>query len=74
MWLYSQDDFIGNHDGMPFVDRNMFKHKASRRPKPAAQAEVDRLRAAHRDWAAGNTPTNKGKGKWKQWKRRGTTR
>lgn len=67
-WLYQQDHFIGNRDGMPFVDRHDFNVRHLGELEQANQSELDRLRAAHPDWAAGNYPTNKGRSEWKQWK------
>jgi hypothetical protein len=55
-WLYEQDPFIGNHDGMPFEDRHLFNERHLGELEQATQAELDRLRAAHPDWAAGDRP------------------
>lgn len=67
-WLYQQDHFIGNHDGMPFVDRHKYNERHLGELEQATNAQIDRLRAEHPDWAAGNYPTNKGKAEWKRWK------
>ncbi|BBX75590.1 hypothetical protein H7H78_13335 [Mycobacterium shinjukuense] len=55
-WLYSQDHYIGNHDGMPAADRDHYNRltladELARAQTAAAQA--DALRAQHPDWAAG---------------------
>lgn len=64
-WLYSQDHNIGNHDGMPAVDRDHYNRLAladELRRSQSAVAQADALRAQHPDWAAGkniphpNTP------------------
>lgn len=54
--LYGHDHYIGNHDGMPAVDRDYYNRETladelSRARSSAAQA--DALRAQHPDWAAG---------------------
>jgi hypothetical protein len=66
-WLYQHDHSIGNHGGMPFVDRNHYNRMHLNELQQANQAEVDRLRAAHPDWAAGNTPFLDSK-EWQTWK------
>ena len=55
-WLYEQDPFIGNHDGMPFDDRHLFNERHLGELEWATQAKLDQLRAAHPDWAAGSKP------------------
>ncbi len=55
-WLYEQDPFIGNHDGMPFEDRHLFNERHLGELEQATQAKLDQLRAAHPDWAAGSKP------------------
>ncbi|VBA62284.1 alpha/beta hydrolase [Mycobacterium attenuatum] len=55
-WLYSQDHNIGNHDGMPAVDRDHYNRLAladELTRSQAAAAQADALRAQHPDWAAG---------------------
>lgn len=55
-WLYSQDHNIGNHDGMPAVDRDHYNRLAladELRRSQSAVAQADALRAQHPDWAAG---------------------
>ncbi|ORW00016.1 hypothetical protein AWC14_11100 [Mycobacterium kyorinense] len=54
--LYAQDHFIGNHAGMPFIDRDHYNRMHLDELQKANQAELDRLRAAHPDWAAGKAP------------------
>ncbi|BBX25692.1 alpha/beta hydrolase [Mycolicibacterium alvei] len=67
-WLYQRDHFVGNSDGMPFDERNGFNVRHLGELEHANKAELDRLRAQHPDWAAGNYPTNKGRSEWKRWK------
>lgn len=67
-WLYQRDHFLGNSDGMPFDERNGFNVRHLGELEQTTQAELDRLRAQHPDWAAGNYPTNKGRSEWKRWK------
>jgi hypothetical protein len=55
-WLYGQNHNIGNHNGMPAVDRDHYNrlnladqiNRAN-----AAVAQADALKAQHPDWAAG---------------------
>ncbi|PIB75681.1 hypothetical protein CQY23_19585 [Mycobacterium celatum] len=54
--LYAQDHSIGNHAGMPFVDRDHYNRMHLAELQKANQAELDRLRAQHPDWAAGKAP------------------
>ena len=63
--LYQRDHSIGNHDGMPAVDRDYFNRSALRDElthAQAAQAQADALKNQHPDWANGqniprpNTP------------------
>lgn len=68
--LYTQDHFIGNHAGMPFADRDHYNRMHLLELQKANQAELDRLRAQHPDWAAGNRPGLASKTWWdwkKQW-------
>ncbi|MDT5181411.1 MAG: hypothetical protein QOJ95_5609 [Mycobacterium sp.] len=51
-WMYDQDHFIGNHPGMPFVDRSELNERHLPELIAPARAEVDRLRNQHPDWAA----------------------
>jgi len=64
-WLYQQDHSIGNHGGMPFVDRNHYNQMHLDELARANQADLDRLRAAHPDWANGGSgaPSEE----WQQW-------
>lgn len=66
-WLYERDHFIGNSDGMPFVDRHLFNERHLGELEQSTQEELDRLRAAHPDWAAGNAPLLASK-EWQNWK------
>ncbi|KQY02935.1 hypothetical protein ASD37_25650 [Mycobacterium sp. Root135] len=53
-WMYDQDHSIGNHDGMPFTDRDKYNRQHLPELTQSAQAEVDRLRAEHPGWANGS--------------------
>ncbi|ABK68735.1 hypothetical protein MAV101_07435 [Mycobacterium avium subsp. hominissuis 101] len=53
---YARDHFIGNHPGMPFPDRDHYNRMHLPELQNANQADLDRLRAAHPDWANGKTP------------------
>ncbi len=66
-WLFEQDPFIGNHDGMPFVDRHNYNEKHLSQLEQSTQAELDRLRSAHPDWASGGAPVL-ASNEWKSWK------
>ena len=66
-WLYQHDHSIGNHGGMPFTDRNTYNRMHLNELQQTNQAEIDRLRAAHPDWAAGNTPFLDSR-EWQNWK------
>lgn len=55
-WLYSRRHDIGNHDGMPTVDRDHYNRLAladQLGSARAAAARADALRARHPDWAQG---------------------
>lgn len=56
---YNRDHFIGNHGGMPFTDRDHYNRMHLDELQTANQADLDRLRAAHPDWAEGRTPFTK---------------
>ena len=58
--FYNKDHFIGNHPGMPFVDRDHYNREHLPELTQQAQADVDRLRTEHPDWAAGQTPLGRG--------------
>jgi hypothetical protein len=64
--LYEQNPFIGNHDGMPFEDRHRFNERHLGELEQATQSELDRLRAAHPDWAAGDKPFMS-TAEWQSW-------
>jgi hypothetical protein len=75
-WLYSQDHNIGNHPGMAFggdrtnPGRDYYNRLHLDELHTTNQAEIDRLRAEHPDWAAGDAPflMSKTYGEWKkQW-------
>jgi hypothetical protein len=55
-WLYDRDHLIGNHDGMPTVDRDYYNrltlHQQLTDARTAA-AQADALRNQHPDWAQG---------------------
>lgn len=53
---YNRDHFIGNHPGMPFPDRDHYNRMHLPELQSANQADLDRLRAQHPDWANGNEP------------------
>ncbi|BBZ06865.1 hypothetical protein MDOR_10340 [Mycolicibacterium doricum] len=65
-WLYERDHSIGNHPGMPFVDKNRYNRMYLDELQVANQAELDRLRAEHPDWASGESgaPSEE----WQSWK------
>ena len=74
-WLYHQDPEIGSHPGMPWVDKNYYNQMYLGRLTNDAQAEVDRLRNQHPDWAAsGDSLPQSVTGpplysQWEAWKR-----
>src|SRR5262245_1754667 len=54
--LYQRDHSIGNHNGMPTVDRDYYNRLAlsdERNQAQAAQSRADALRNQHPDWAQG---------------------
>ncbi len=53
---YHRDPFVGNHSGMPAVDRDHYNRMHLDELQRANQADLDRLRAQHPDWADGKTP------------------
>lgn len=53
---YNRNHFIGNHPGMPFVDRDHYNRLHLPELQNANQADLDRLRAQHPDWANGSEP------------------
>lgn len=55
-WLYQQNPSIGNHGGMPVVDRDKYNRLHLDELAKNNQAELDQLRAQHPDWANGDTP------------------
>ena len=62
--LYQRDHSIGNHNGMPTVDRDYYNRLAlgdELNRAQAAQAQADALKNQHRDWANGQNipPPNK---------------
>ncbi|MGB3485288.1 MAG: alpha/beta hydrolase [Mycobacterium sp.] len=65
--LYEQNPFIGNSDGMPFDDRHLFNERHLTELQQATQTELDRLRAAHPDWAGGEAPF-RSTPEWQTWK------
>lgn len=66
-WLYQQDHSIGNHGGMPFVDRDHYNRTHLNELRQSKQAELDRLRAQHPDWANGGAPLF-ASGEYTSWK------
>ncbi len=67
-WLYQQDRFIGNHPGMPFVDRDHFNRRTLTELTNSAQAEVDRLRKEHPEWINGPKTPNPNPPGYREWK------
>lgn len=66
---YEQDHFIGNHGGMPFVDRDSYNRMHLDELQQQNDAELARLRAAHPDWADGkNTAWRIPPEDFKEWK------
>nr|WP_225346147.1 alpha/beta hydrolase [Mycobacterium intracellulare] len=53
---YDRDHFIGNHGGMPFTDRDHYNRMHLDELQRSNQADLDRLRAEHPDWASGFMP------------------
>ncbi|WP_231639197.1 putative alpha/beta hydrolase [Mycobacterium sp. Marseille-P9652] len=53
---YARDHFIGNHGGMPFTDRDHYNRIHLDELQTANNADLDRLRAQHPDWANGKMP------------------
>ncbi|WP_156766028.1 alpha/beta hydrolase, partial [Mycobacterium sp. E342] len=53
---YHNNSSIGNHDGMPAVDRDHYNRMHLDELQRTNQADLDRLRAQHPDWANGKTP------------------
>jgi len=60
--LWQHDQYLGNHDGMPAVDRdhyNEVKLTDETTRAASAQAQLDQLTQQHTDWARGdNIPHN----------------
>ncbi len=52
-WLFNHDHSIGTHDGMPFEERDGYNRIYLGDLQRANQAELDRLRELHPDWADG---------------------
>ena len=50
---YEKDHFIGNHAGMPFIDRDVYNRKHLTELQRQNDAEIAGLRAEHPDWADG---------------------
>ncbi|KUI48408.1 hypothetical protein AU198_20775 [Mycobacterium sp. GA-1199] len=71
-WLYRQDHSIGNHPGMPFVDRNHYNRMHLTELTQSSQAEIDRLAQEHPGWARGAVPNPKDNiptyRAWQDWK------
>lgn len=65
-WLYERDHFVGNHPGMPFVDRDHYNRRHLDELQQGNQAQLDRLRAEHPDWADGDRPFLDSK-EWRDW-------
>ncbi|GAB1815557.1 alpha/beta hydrolase [Mycobacterium sp. MUNTM1] len=53
---YNRNHFIGNHPGMPFPDRDHYNRLHLPELQNASQADLDRLRTQHPDWANGKEP------------------
>ncbi|GFG50161.1 hypothetical protein CQY20_28360 [Mycolicibacterium agri] len=74
-WLYQQDHSIGNHPGMPFVDKDRFNQRHLAELTQSTQAEIDRLAREHPEWAATgrpNTPNPSPPG-YREWKQKWDT-
>lgn len=60
--LWQQNQYLGNHDGMPAVDRDHYNHVKladEMTRAAAAQLQVDELTLQHPDWVRGeNIPHN----------------
>lgn len=56
-WLYDLDHDIGNQPGMPFVDKDRYNRVHLNELTGSAQADVDRLAAAHPEWVNGRPTT-----------------
>ena len=71
-WLYRQDHNVGNHPGMPFVDKDHYNQLHLPELRASAQSQVDQLAAAHPGWAAGQVPNPKANmqtfRQWQDWK------
>lgn len=52
-WLYDQDHSIGNHPGMPWVDKDRYNRLHLPELTQSAQADVERITQEHPDWANG---------------------
>lgn len=70
-WLYQRDHFIGNHPGMPFIDKNRFNERHLPELTAIKQAEIDRLARERPGWAAGGRPTtaNPNPPDYQEWKK-----
>jgi len=59
-WLYRHDHLLGNHDGLPAVDRDRYNRLTLGEELAQAQAaatQAEALKAQHPDWAQGkNVP------------------
>ncbi|MBO0678099.1 hypothetical protein JRC04_11545 [Mycolicibacterium sp. S2-37] len=54
-WLYERDHSIGNHPGMPFVDRSHYNKLHLTELQQANQAEIERLAKEHPGWIDGRS-------------------
>lgn len=65
--LYQRDHSIGNHNGMPAVDRDYYNRQTLRSDlgrAQAAQLQADALKKQHPDWAAGHEPNIRSPGNY----------
>ncbi|MFV1362620.1 alpha/beta hydrolase [Mycolicibacterium elephantis] len=71
-WLYEQDHFVGNHPGMPFLDKDKYNRRRLGELISDTQAEIDRLAQEHPAWAAGGRPVspNPNPPAYREWKQR----
>jgi hypothetical protein len=68
-WLFAQNLDVGNHPGMPFVDKDHYNRLHLGDLIAAAQADVDRLAREHPTWITGPpTAANPNPPVYREWK------